>query len=37
MHELICTSATGVAASYFVVGEIYTADEKMAYNHAQSR
>lgn len=28
MYELICTSATGVAADYFAVGETYTADEK---------
>ncbi|EEW40135.1 hypothetical protein HMPREF0484_3763 [Klebsiella pneumoniae subsp. rhinoscleromatis ATCC 13884] len=28
MHKLICTSATGVAADYFVVDETYTADEK---------
>lgn len=28
MYELTCTSATGVAADYFVVGETYTADEK---------
>ncbi|STT78963.1 Uncharacterised protein [Klebsiella pneumoniae] len=28
MHDLICTSVTGIASSYFVVGETYSADEE---------